>query len=267
MRDYGKVYATFWSSGTTSTLSTDGKLLALYLMTCSHATIAGVFRLPDGYVAEDLNWDASRVSEGFDELLSKGFADRCATTKWVWIRKHLEWNKPENPNQRKSAAKIAFSVPDECSWKVDFIEDSAEQLGIELPPKTNPSVTVKEPFPNQEQKQEQKQEMYAPVFNGCESAGAEPPVKTISTKALIAEGVDKQQAGDWLTLRKAKRLPLTPTAWGDTKAEGAKVGLTPAETVAHAVRSNWAGFKASWYLKDAQQAPASSSSSALAGAI
>lgn len=84
---------------------------------------------------------------------------------------------------------------------------------------------------------------------------------------LTAEGVDKQSADDWLTLRKAKRLPLTPTAWDDTKSEGVKVGLTPAETVAHAVRSNWAGFKASWYLKDAQQAPASVGSGALAGAI
>lgn len=83
---------------------------------------------------------------------------------------------------------------------------------------------------------------------------------------LTAEGIDKQAADDWLTLRKAKRLPLTPTAWDDTKAEGAKVGLTPAQTVAHAVRSNWAGFKASWYTKD--NAPgATSSASIFAGAI
>ena len=54
MRDYGRVYSTFWSSETTGTMSDDGKLLSVYLMTCSHATIAGVFRLPDGYVAEDL---------------------------------------------------------------------------------------------------------------------------------------------------------------------------------------------------------------------
>lgn len=83
---------------------------------------------------------------------------------------------------------------------------------------------------------------------------------------LVAEGVDKQAADDWLTLRKAKRLPLTPTAWADTKAEGEKVGLTPAQTVAHAVRSNWAGFKASWYAKDAAGA-APSQSSLMAGVI
>lgn len=153
MRDYGKVYSTFWSSATTGGLSDDAKLLALYLMSCSHSTIAGVFRLPDGYVSEDLGWGLERVHQGFAQLLAKGFANRCETTKWVWVRKHLEWNKPENPNQRKSAAKIAVSVPDECCWKVDFMRASAEVLAIEWSHPSNPSATVEKPFLNQEQEQ------------------------------------------------------------------------------------------------------------------
>lgn len=158
MRDYGKVYGTFWSSQTTHSLSDDGKLLALYLMTCSHATIAGVFRLPDGYVAEDIGWDQSRVQQGFMELLSKGFANRCETTKWVWVVKHLEWNKPENPNQRKSAAKIALSVPSECAWRLDFMRVCGESLGLEEASDSNRSTTVKQPLSNQEQEQEQDKE-------------------------------------------------------------------------------------------------------------
>lgn len=162
MRDYGKVYSTFWSSSTTGSLSDDGKLLALYLMTCSHSTISGVFRLPDGYVSEDLNWASERVAEGFMELFRKGFANRCETTKWVWVSKHLEWNKPENPNQRKAAAKVAASIPDQCVWKRDFWRVSAEVLALEPLPDANPSetvdVTVEEPLLNQKQKQEQKQE-------------------------------------------------------------------------------------------------------------
>lgn len=156
MRDYGKVYATFWSSQTTHSLSDDGKLLALYLMTCSHSTIAGVFRLPDGYVAEDIGWDQSRVQKGFAELFAKGFANRCETTKWVWVVKHLEWNKPENPNQRKSAAKIAQSVPAECGWKQDFMRVCGESLGLETPSAPNPSATLPQPLLNQEQEQEQE---------------------------------------------------------------------------------------------------------------
>jgi hypothetical protein len=88
--------------------------------------------------------------------LAKGFANRCETTKWVWVVKHLEWNKPENPNQRKSAAKIAHSIPDECAWKPAFMRACAESLGIELPATANGSTTVAEPLLNQEQKQEQE---------------------------------------------------------------------------------------------------------------
>lgn len=167
MRDYGKVYSTFWSSQTTAGLSDDGKLLALYLMTCSHSTIAGVFRLPDGYVAEDIGWSSERVAKGFAELFEQGFADRCATTKWVWVRKHLEWNKPENPNQRKSAAKIALSVPDACSWKPVFMRDCGEVLALEQPETSNPSETLAQPFLNQKQEQKQKQE---------QEEGGKPPV-------------------------------------------------------------------------------------------
>lgn len=161
MRDYGKVYSTFWSSQTTHSLSDDGKLLALYLMTCSHSTISGVFRLPDGYVSEDIGWDQTRVAKGFNELLANGFANRCETTKWVWVVKHLEWNKPENPNQRKSAAKIAQSVPDQCAWKRAFMRDCADLLGLPATEKSNPSGTVTEPFLNQEQEQEQDKDIPA----------------------------------------------------------------------------------------------------------
>jgi len=158
MRDYGKVHSTFWSSGTIGALSDDGRMLALYLMTCPHATIAGVFRLPDGYACEDLKWTTERVSKGFTELFDKGFANRCETTKWVWIRKHLEWNPPENPNQRKAVAKIAESIPSECGWKLDFMRICMNSDNSSTPPNINPYTTLTEPFPNQEQEQEQEKE-------------------------------------------------------------------------------------------------------------
>jgi hypothetical protein len=157
LRDYGKVHASFWSSATIQALSEDARVLALYLMTSPHSTIAGVFRLPDGYICEDMRWTAERVAKGFAELSRNGFANRCETTKWVWVVKHLEWNPPENPNQRKSAIKVCQSVPVECEWKSEF-ERVAAKLLTNLEPKAeNPSTTVPQPFANQEQKQEQKQ--------------------------------------------------------------------------------------------------------------
>lgn len=171
MRDYGKVYSTFWSSSTTGGMSDDAKMLALYLMTCSHSTIAGAFRLPDGYVSEDLGWASERVAKGFAELFDKGFANRCGTTKWVWVCKHLEWNKPENPNQRKAASKIAASIPDECAWKREFWRVCGEVLALEPLQDRNPSETVSEPFRNQ--KQEQKQEYSSPNGDGDKSEASD----------------------------------------------------------------------------------------------
>jgi hypothetical protein len=149
MRDYGKVYSTFWASKNIQALSDDGKMLALYLMTCQHNTIGGVFRLPDGYAAEDLNWKPERVSKGFAELSQNGFANRCETTKWVWVCKHFEWNAPENPNQVKAAKKCAQQIPDECLWKSGFMRVWGEYLGFDPKeidkPLPNPSETVSKP--------------------------------------------------------------------------------------------------------------------------
>lgn len=145
MRDYGKVHTSFWTSQTTRTMSEDARAMAMYLLTCPHGTISGAFRLPDGYVCDDLQWTPERVKSTLIELLDNGFANRCETTKWVWIHKHFEWNKPENPNQFKSAKKIAESIPDECSWKPEYMRINAFFLGIEYQPFINPSETLPEP--------------------------------------------------------------------------------------------------------------------------
>jgi hypothetical protein len=160
MRDYGKVHTSFWTSETTRSLSEDGRALALYLLTSPHSTIAGVFRLPDGYVCEDMQWAPERVAEGFRNLELKGFANRCETSKWVWIRKFIEWNPPENPNQRKGAIKAAMLAPKDCCWLPDFMRDCGDLLGIKQEEKSNPSATLPKPFLNQEP--EPEQELCAP---------------------------------------------------------------------------------------------------------
>jgi hypothetical protein len=142
MRDYGKVFSRIWESATFRALSEDGRTLALYLLTCQHGTIAGAFRMPDGYACEDMQWESERVRKGFENLTENGFAYRCEATKWVWIVNYLGLNPPENPNQRKSAAKVASSIPGNCSWQQQFINTCGTTLGIVREPLRNPSDTV-----------------------------------------------------------------------------------------------------------------------------
>jgi len=95
-------------------------------------------------------------------------------------------------------------------------------------------------------KQSQKRDTEPSEKEGTVNTPSRDRSDVLGVSELVAEGVDKQQAKDWLTLRKAKKLPLTPSAWDHVKTEGGKVGMNPAQTVAYAVGSNWAGFKAIW---------------------
>jgi hypothetical protein len=92
---------------------------------------------------------------------------------------------------------------------------------------------------------------------GTPSNGAgKPASNTIGVAELIAEGVERQHAEDWLAVRKAKRATLTPTAWAAVKDEAAKAGITPADAVRVSATNSWQGFKATWYARLGQEGAA-----------
>jgi hypothetical protein len=74
--------------------------------------------------------------------------------------------------------------------------------------------------------------------------------RLVTVEAMVSEGVDPQHASDWLVARAKKQLPLTLTAWEQTKAEARKAGLTVADAIKAAAGNGWAGFKATWLQPD-----------------
>ena len=70
--------------------------------------------------------------------------------------------------------------------------------------------------------------------------------RLVSVSELVAEGVEQQCAEDWLAARKAKSLPLTVTAWKQTKEEAAAAGMSIGAAIKTAAGNGWAGFKAKW---------------------
>ncbi len=111
MRDFGRVYSSFWQSPEMRAIDEDARTLALYLLTTPHGNLIGTFRLPDAYAAEDLQWPIERVSKGFAKLGSIEFVTRDEGTKWLFITKFLKWNSFENPNVAKAAHKAFDQVP------------------------------------------------------------------------------------------------------------------------------------------------------------
>lgn len=235
MREYGKVSCDFWALADRDGMTDHGKLLALYLQTCVHSTIAGVFRLPDGYAAEDLRWQPERVREGFRELLANGFANRCETTKWVWVVKHLDWNPPENPNQLKAVLKVVATVPAQCAWRPEFMRVCGPRLGIEDRASGNGSETVREPIANQEQEQEQEQK----------AARKRAQSGFDASKIELPNWLPRDSWEAWVADRKERRKPVSERAAQEQIAELAayrKEGHDPAEVIRHSIASGWQGL-------------------------
>lgn len=157
MREYGSVQTQFWSDLALQNLSTHAKLLAVYLLTGPHTNMLGCFRLPIGYVAEDLKWDEERVYQAFSELSQVKFLIRDTESNWILITHFLDWNPIENPNQGKSLSKLFNRVPPLSTVFKPIIKILLDQTKYLDEGFKNHLATLSQPFQNQEQNQEQDQ--------------------------------------------------------------------------------------------------------------
>ncbi|HFB8291836.1 TPA: replication protein [Neisseria gonorrhoeae] len=65
--------------------------------------------------------------------------------------------------------------------------------------------------------------------------------------SLLADyGITGQIAEDFLTIRKAKRQPLTETAMRLIAADAEKCGMTALQAAEYAIASGWGSFRADW---------------------
>ena len=117
MREFGKVQTAFWRHPKIVLLSTDARLLALYLVTGPHSNAVGAYFLPDAYIADDFGWPSETVAETLSEVFQIGFAKRFGDGRHIAICDFLDWNKPENPNVIKKMIKEFDQLPqDDCRY-------------------------------------------------------------------------------------------------------------------------------------------------------
>ena len=84
-------------------------------------------------------------------------------------------------------------------------------------------------------------------INTAHEKTAKKTTKHEADLALLAEyGIEGQIAEDFLTIRKAKRQPLTETAMRLIAADAEKCGMTALQAVEYAIGNGWGSFRAEW---------------------
>lgn len=275
MSRYRKIEVRTWSDEKFRALSAappSGQGLWFFLLTGPHTgPIPGLFRAGRAGMAEELGWNLEGFDKAFAEVSQQGMAKADFKARLVWLPNAIKHNKPESPNVVRSW-RAEFDLLPECDLKTEALESLRSfvcGLGSGFAkafeevfgkPFTKPSGKT---MPNQEQEQEQEQEKehrapgerpppgvaIAPPTDEDAPVHPDEPPEAIGLRELVADGVERQHAKDWLKVRRAKRAPLTPTAWDDIKSEAAKAGITPAEAVRVSATNSWQGFRASWLEK------------------
>ena len=85
-----------------------------------------------------------------------------------------------------------------------------------------------------------------------ETEGENKPAKPsagLSASDLVSLGVDEQVAIDFLSIRRAKKSPLTTTALKGIEKEAEKAGVTLSTALATCAVRGWQSFKAEWHTQ------------------
>lgn len=111
MASYFQVSPLFWSDPQVRAWDDSTKLLALYLLTCPHRSLEGMFRLPLQYAEIDLKWPERKLSKHFSALQAEGFVQYDPDAQVVLLAKSLKYHSPRGPKQIKGALNALRAVP------------------------------------------------------------------------------------------------------------------------------------------------------------
>lgn len=251
-RAYGVIQTAFWTDERTRGLSSNGKLFAAYLLSGPHTNAIGCFRLPPGYVAEDLGWSTETVSETIAETVSKGFLRRCERTGFIFIRNFLRYNPIQNPNVGKSVAPFVEAVPRNAMFYEEFlaaVEPYAERLPKGLMER------LRKPLPEgyAEPNPIHSEQKSIPISGVAETARAAPQPRGCRLPA------DWTLPDDWLAKSRAKHARF-PEAFFRREAERFR-NYWIAKPGKDGVKLDWEATWRNWVDTAAERSPANARAS------
>jgi hypothetical protein len=122
MRAYATLLPAFWTGTTGKAITAarkDARIVATYVLTCEHANMLGLYRLPLLYVAEETGLKRREVSCALKQLKAIGFVDYDETSEFVWVVEMARFQLgllpnetlKEGDNRAKGAARLYKQIP------------------------------------------------------------------------------------------------------------------------------------------------------------
>lgn len=177
MRDYGSVSPQFWIGKTGKALrgKPEAQLLALYLMTCPHANMIGVFHCPVMYMAHETGLGFEGASKALASLVDIGFClyDEDSETVFVirmaahQVGENLKADDNKVKGVQKEVGKIAVDA-----LRLAFIDEYAEAFHIKREAPSKPLQGTEEAPSKQLTGTGQEQDKTSPSANASPSPSA-----------------------------------------------------------------------------------------------
>ncbi len=275
MRDYAKITPTFWTGKTGREIrrrGSEGVVVALYLLSSPHSNMLGLFYQPKLYMAHETGLGIEGASKGLQWCIEAGFCSFDDASEMVWVHEMAAYQIGEalsSADKRCKGIQKDYEALPECPFLGPFFDRYSQAFNLssrrDFDP-TDPSDETRgiaSPF-----EAPSKPGTGTGTGTGVPPKPPQAPSKLhaeLKSDDLEAEGVNPKHAADWLRVRRAKKAPLTRTAWDGVKRDAASAGLSPADAVRIAAENGWQGFKAAW-LTNTGQAAAGKGSDAFAGA-
>lgn len=112
MARYRKVSVQIWNDEWFSSLSDDGKLAFLFVLTHPNMTAVGAMRTTIEGLAAELGWTSRRLREAFAKPFESLRLVFDEGSKLLWARNFLRHNPPESPNVVKAWAAAIEALPE-----------------------------------------------------------------------------------------------------------------------------------------------------------
>lgn len=144
MRDYSKVSSSFWTGKTGKALrgNQQAQIVALYLMTCPHANMIGVFHCPIIYIAHETGSSIEGALKGLQDLCEGAFCTYDDESETVWVHEMARFQIGEklSPNDKQVIGiKKQFDHLPDGQIKQGFHERYADDFSL-------PTLTKKDKF-------------------------------------------------------------------------------------------------------------------------